>query len=273
VIPAHRSPRFLRVFDRYVTRHLGRRFDRMRLWESVGHLTIPRGQPLLFILSHASWWDVLVGYYLARLVVGVESYAPMDEAQLRRYRILSRLGIYSVDRFSMTGMRAFVRYTTDLLQGERAVWITPQGEIVSNWKRPVRFQTGVGHLVRRVEQLITIPVAIAYEFLEEPRPEIFVKFGPPRHWAAPDESPVEITRILEGDLERELDAMLAAVTERDIARFSVLLDGSAGPGLIYDRVRALRAWWSGRPDPRRHGDIVSDPRRFRERPWSRDADP
>ena len=272
MIPARLSPAMLRFFDRYVVRYLGRHFHRVRLWGSLAQLEIPRTRPVLFVMSHASWWDVMVGYYLARHVVRIESYAPMDETQLARYRVLSRLGVYSVDRFSVSGMRAFLRYTTERLQGERAVWITPQGEIVSNAKRPVRFQTGVGHLVRRVPRVTTIPIALAYEFLDEPRPEVFVKFGPPRAWEDPDEEPAEIAGLLARDLEREVDALLAALTERDVGPFSVLLEGSTGTSLVYDRVRALRAWWSGRADPRRHGGVVSDPRR-RQREPRRDDEP
>jgi 1-acyl-sn-glycerol-3-phosphate acyltransferase len=251
----------MRFFDGYVARYLRRHFHRVRLWGGPGGLCLPPGTPLLFAVSHGAWWDVLVGYYLARAVARVESYAPMDEAQLLRYRILNRLGIYSVDRFSPAGVRAFLRYTAGLLKGERAVWITPQGDIVSNHRRPVRFQPGIGHLVRRVPSVAVIPVAVAYEFLREPRPEVFVKFGPARIFRNATEPPGEIARLLARDLERELDTVLAALAERDLRSFSVLLEGATSMSLVYDRVRALRAWLTGRPDPARHGDVVSGPGR------------
>jgi len=119
-------------------------------------------------MSHASWWDVLVGYLLARRVIGVESYAPMDEAQLARYRILTRRGVYSVDRGSLAGIREFLCYTTGLLRDGGAPWISPQGEIAPHWRRPVRFQPGLGHLVHHVLGVAVVPVAVTYEFLEEP---------------------------------------------------------------------------------------------------------
>jgi 1-acyl-sn-glycerol-3-phosphate acyltransferase len=261
VIPARRSAPILRFFDGYVRRYIGRRFHRCLLWGDEATLRFPRERPLLFVMSHASWWDVLVAYYLHREVVRVEGYAPMDEAQLRRYRILTRIGIYSVDRGTAAGMRAFLQYTTGLLQPGRAVWITPQGEIGWNWRRPVRFQPGVGHLMRRVPQLAAVPVAIAYEFMEEPRPEIFVRFGPARVFEDAGQSAAAITGVLEKDLERELDALQAAISERRLDGFRVLIAGATSASLVYDRVRAIRAWASGRGDPRRHGDVVSDPRR------------
>jgi hypothetical protein len=263
MIPARRSPLVLQFFDRYVPRYLRRRFHRLWLWGRRDELALPREAPLLFVMSHASWWDVLVGYYLARHVVRVESYAPMDEPQLRRYRILTRLGVYGIDRTSRVAARGFLRYTAELLQPGRAVWLTAQGEIVSNWRRPVRFQPGVGHLVRGVPGLAAVPVAIAYEFLEEPRPEIFVRFGPARCFPDRAAAPAAITACLEQDLERELDTVQEALVRRELGAFTVLLAGATSQSVVYDGVRALRAWLTGRPDPVRHGEVVSDPRSSR----------
>ena len=253
----------MRFFDLYVRRYLARRFDRVRLWEAWRPLDLPPGTPLLFVMSHASWWDVLIGYYLARRVVRRESYAPMDEPQLRRYQILARLGVYSVDRSSVAGLREFLRYTTALLAGERCVWITPQGEIVSNWRRPVRFQAGVGHLVRSVPDLAVVPVAVHYEFLEEARPEIVLRFGPLRRFARGPGTAAEITERLERDLQETLDRTLKDVTDRALEGYGVLLEGATSTSLVYDAVRAVRARLTGRPDPARHGDVISDPRKGR----------
>ena len=263
MIPARRSEPVMRFFDLYVRRYLGRRFDRVRLWGASTPVDVPAGIPLLCVMSHAAWWDVLIGYHLARQVIRRESYAPMDEAQLQRYRILTRLGIYSVDRSSMAGLRTFLRYTTALLSGERAVWITPQGEIVSNWKRPVRFQVGVGHLVRAAAEVAVMPVAVHYEFMEEARPEIFIRFGPARRFQSGRESAAEIAQRLERDLEESLDRVLNDVTQRSLDGYTVLLEGATSTSLVYDTVRSVRAWLTGRQDPARHGDVVSDPRKVR----------
>jgi 1-acyl-sn-glycerol-3-phosphate acyltransferase len=265
MIPARQSKPLMRFFDSYVARYIGRHFNRVYLWGGSQSAAVPAGLPALFVMSHSAWWDVLLGYYLSRRVVRRESYAPMDEAQLCRYRVLTRIGVYSVDRFSAGGVREFLRYTTALLQGERAVWITPQGEIASNWRRPVQFQPGVGHLVRRIPALAAIPVAIAYEFGEEMRPDIFIKFGPPRLFERSRDDAETITRALARDLEAELDAVQRAVAAGDRAPFAVLLEGATSISLVYDGFRRLRARLTGQPDPRRHGDVVSDPRKAKVR--------
>ena len=69
-----------------------------------------------------------------------------------------------------------------------------------------------------------MPVAVAYEFLEEPRPEILVKLGAARVFER-GSKPERITRVLEQALEEELDALLAAILTRDLTPFVTLLGG------------------------------------------------
>jgi 1-acyl-sn-glycerol-3-phosphate acyltransferase len=204
---------------------------------------------------------VLVGYVLARRLVDRASYAPMDEAQLARYRVLARLGVYSVDRGSVAGVREFLAYTTARLREGAAIWITPQGEITPHWRRPVQFQHGLGHLVAAVPGVAVIPLAVAYEFLDEPRPEVLVKLGAPRVFEG-GTAPREITRTLEHALEAELDALRDAILARDLTRFATAIAGRTATSVVYDVVRGVRASLTGRPDPVRHGDVVSDPRRL-----------
>ena len=260
MIAARRSPVLRAFFDRYVTRYVRRRFHRLLLWPAPELPGVGAG-PLIFAMSHASWWDVLVGYVLARRLVDRASYAPMDEAQLARYRVLARLGVYSVDRGSVAGVREFLAYTTARLREGAAIWITPQGEITPHWRRPVRFQQGLGRLVAAVPGVAVVPVAGAYEFLDEPRPEILVKLGAPRVFER-GAAPREITRTLEHAIETELDAVRDAIVARDLTRFATVIAGRTSTSVVYDVVRGLRASLTGRPDPARHGDVVSDPRRL-----------
>ena len=259
MIPARRSAVVMTFFDRYVSRYLRRRFHRVHLWSDRAAIEAPHRHPTVYAMNHASWWDVLVGYHLARQVIRMPSYAPMDEAQLARYRILTRLGIYSVRRGSASGAREFLRYTERVLTDGGTLWITPQGEIAPHWQRPVRFQDGIAHLVTRVPGVAVVPVAVAYEFLEEPRPEVFVKFGAPR--VAAGGTRARLVHELESDLERELDAVMHALVTRDFRGFTVLLEGATSTSVVYDQVRRMRALLTGRADPRRHGAVVSDPRR------------
>ena len=49
----------------------------------------------------------------------------MDQRQLCRYPVLTRLGVFGVDRESLHGGREFLDYARGLLEGrQRALWIT-----------------------------------------------------------------------------------------------------------------------------------------------------
>jgi len=122
---------------------------------------------------------------------------------------------------------------------------------------------GVGHLVRSAPAIAVVPVAVHYEFLDEARPEIFIRFGAARRFQNARKSATEIARLLEEDLEATLDRVLKDVTERSLDGYAVLLEGATSTSLVYDTVRSIRAWLTGRPDPARHGDVVSDPRKVR----------
>jgi len=177
MIPARRSESVMRFFDVYVRRYVGRRFDRVRLWGTPQALDVPAGLPLLCVMSHAAWWDVLIGYYLARHVIRRESYAPWTRRSSGATG--SSRGSGST-RWTGPPCRVCARSSATRPRcSRRPVRMGhAQGEIVSNWKRPVRFQVGVGHLVRSAPEIAVVPVAVHYEFLEEARPEIFIRFGP-----------------------------------------------------------------------------------------------
>jgi hypothetical protein len=84
--------------------------------------------------------------------------------------------------------------------------------------------------------------------------------GPARVFTPGDE-PERITRTLEHALEHELDALREAiVVARDFTPFVTPIEGRTSTSLIYDRVRALRAWLTGRPDPSWRGHFTCQTR-------------
>ena len=211
-------------------------------------------------MTHFSWWDVLIGYWLARRVLAIESYAPMDEAQLRRYRILRRLGIYSIDRHSTAGLRDSLSTRTACsdLAGPCG---SPAGRDRTEPEATARLPARVAHLVRRTAPVTVLPMAVVLRVPRGAAPEVFIRVGSPRRLEATAEPVAAIARQLEGDLTRELDTLQDALDRRAVERFRSILDGRTGVSRVYDPVRRLRAWWTGHPDPPRHGDVVSDPRR------------
>ena len=92
-------------------------------------------------LNHPSWWDPLVCLVLAhRCFPGRAAFAPMDAAQLERYRFFRKLGAFGVERGTRHGAAAFLRIGTKVLARPGAMlWLTPQARFADARERPLRF--------------------------------------------------------------------------------------------------------------------------------------
>ncbi|MCS6777288.1 MAG: lysophospholipid acyltransferase family protein [Chloroherpetonaceae bacterium] len=265
MIPARKSPLLSRWFADYTRRYLRRSFHAVYLLGDLPDLRACDRVPLIVCLNHTSWWDVLLGTTLANDVFGWEWYGVMDARQLERYRMFTRMGMIGVDRTSLAGAREFLEYATRLLRGQRrALWLTPQGEMLSNRARPVRFQPGVGHLVAQLGDCYVTTVALHYEFWQEKRPEAFAALGPvQRVHVDANFRHRDFVCQQERALEAQLDALLALAQQRDPAAFRLLLKGRSGISPTYDLLRSLGARLRGQPFHADHGEVVTPPWRSR----------
>jgi len=74
---------------------------------------------------------------------------PHDSPQLERYRFFKRLGYFGVTPDTPRRARLFLRTASHIVQQlDSMLWITPQGAFADPPLRPIRFQTGLGHLAR-----------------------------------------------------------------------------------------------------------------------------
>lgn len=259
MIPAQKNPYIERWFTGYTRKYLQRSFHRVLL---SGELPDRGEGPVVVCMNHSSWWDMLLAFWLSRDVLGWDGYGPMDERQLRRYRILSRIGVFGVDRESLAGGRDFLAYARELLDGtDRALWITAQGELTSNDLRPVRFYSGIAHVVQAVGRCRVVPAALDYEFWDEKRPEVFVRFGPARQVEAGESFQRRaLLRDLERSLEAEMDTLAGLRRTRDASNFRMLLGSSAGISPVYDGIRRLGARLRGGEYQAEHGAVTTPPR-------------
>jgi 1-acyl-sn-glycerol-3-phosphate acyltransferase len=244
-----------RWFQSYTRRYLARSFHRVHVHCEEPRLTWEEPLPLLVCMNHSSWWDLLLGYYVGRRLLGWDVYAPMDAAQLRRYRFLRHVGVFGVERGTRDGARRFLRETSELLRGRRrALWLTPQGALLSNDTRPIRFGSGVGRLARSLGEGYLMTVAVQYEFWEEKLPEAFVSLGPLRRFCpATARRPRALVRNLEQEMTARMDALDTRRRARDAALFTTVLQSPVQVSPLYDTVRRLAARMRGEPFSTRHG--------------------
>jgi 1-acyl-sn-glycerol-3-phosphate acyltransferase len=251
-----RSPSLYRWFDWYVRRYqLRKHFHAIRLNKEGRAPAVPTELPLIIVANHGSWWDPLVGWPLQDFFPGRTSYAPIDAAMLKKYRIFAKLGFYGVEQNSPRGAVRFLRTSRAILrQPSTMIWITAQGEFVDVRQRPVILRGGVGHLVRRLPRAAIIPLAIECVFWTERTPEGLLHLGPMMIAEGPRQRPDEWTRQIALALEQAQDALAAAAMSRDPSRFETLIAGRAGIGGVYDGWRRFVAALRGEKfDPAHDG--------------------
>ncbi|MES2570434.1 MAG: lysophospholipid acyltransferase family protein [Verrucomicrobiota bacterium] len=225
----------LRGFERYAGGYLRRHFHGIRLlgeWPAV-----PSDRPLVIYLNHPSWWDPLICLLLAKHCCAERgNYAPIDDAMLKRYAFMQRLGFFGVEQGSRRGAADFLRTSEAILQkGNTSLWLTPQGRFVDARCRPVELASGLSHLMRRMPQAVYLPLALEYVFWTERTPEALACFG----------TPVTDPGQLASTLEATQDRLAAAAIRRNAAEFQTMLGGAAGEGGIYQAWRRVRSLWQG----------------------------
>lgn len=227
-------------FTGYARRYVARHFHAVRV---AGQPPLTTG-PLVVYLNHPGWWDPLICLILARhFFPHRRHYAPMEAAQLERYRIFRKLGFFPVEKNTRRGAAQFLRGAEAVLAQPGAVlWVTAQGRFADVRERPLRLEAGVTHLARRLSGVEFVPLALEYPFWGERCPEALARWG----------EPVRDSAELEAALERTQDALAGASLRRAAGEFQIVLHGSAGVGGFYDQWRRLQARWRGEAFKREH---------------------
>lgn len=248
------SARLFRLFCGYLDWYLRRNFHAVRVAGSVLS-RVPQDLPLIVCLNHPSWWDPLIALTLAyRLFPDRTHFGPIESHALAKYRFFEKIGFFGIEPGTAAGAATFLRTGSAILGiSSSALWITAQGHFFDPRVRPLELRAGIGHLVRRVSNVIVLPVAIEYPYWEERFPEALIRFGEPipvaegsafsaDHWTA----------TIAGSLERAQDRLAEDSMSRQRDAFEVLISGHGGIG-IYDLWRSVRFAVRGQRFDRAHG--------------------
>ena len=244
---AARSPALLTLFGWYLRFwYVPRHFRAVRV-SRAGLPQVPPGSGLVIYSNHPSWWDpamfILLGLTLLPQRIG---YGPMEAAELKRYGLLRRMGVFGIDPSSPRGAAAFLQVGRRILAEPRGtLWVTAEGRFTDPRARPLTLRPGIAHLTRHVPTLVFMPLALEYTFWNESRPEALARFGPPIAFDA-SRDPTEVTAELTAALVETMDALATESATRDPALFQPILRGAGGVGGIYDLWRRLSAWSAGR---------------------------
>jgi len=217
----------IRWFTSYSRRYIGKHFNSLSISRSSSLPPATR-MPIVLYANHAGWWDPLVGLILnAAFFPNYTLFAPIDAVALRRYKILSKIGFFGVERQSRRGVMEYFKTAETILQSsEHLLAVTPHGRFIDVRERPVQFQRGLGLLATRVTRALFLPVAIEYAFWDQRQPEIFCRFGEPTEIRADDSIGLTAwhwTAAFERRLEVTQDALAKEVCGRDPRKFENLL--------------------------------------------------
>jgi 1-acyl-sn-glycerol-3-phosphate acyltransferase len=214
-------------FTAYSRRYIQRHFQSFSISRS-SLLPIERDLPIVLYANHPGWWDPLVGLILkASFFPDHTLFAPIDAAELRRYKILSKIGFFGVQRDSRRGVIEYFRTAEKILANPKHLLaVTPQARFVDARDRPVQFQKGLGHLATLVKRVLFVPVAIEYAFWDRPLPQIFCRFGKSIEVSADNSIGLtgwHWTSVFERHLELAQNALAKEVCLRDPGRFEDLM--------------------------------------------------
>lgn len=220
MLEAKKSRWFEKVFALYNRNLFKRRFHCL----NVSGLEILRNRkkdvPLIIYANHSSWWDGLVAFEISRCA-DLDSYVMMEEKQLKKLFLFRKLGAFSVIREKPREAVKSLNYATKILTeaANRALWIFPQGEILPNDLRPLKFYNGLACIMEKLRNCYAVPVAMRYEFLSQYKPEIFFKVGDFKRFSIEDFNRKKATQNFEEDLTRNLEELKLDIINRNFDKF------------------------------------------------------
>jgi chlorobactene lauroyltransferase len=210
-----------RIFQFYILRLMRKHFYSINILGEVPIL--PSGSPILLLPNHSTWWDGFFIYLMNLKFFQRPLYLMMLEEQLSKYKFFSRVGAYSIDLNNSKGVIQSLKYTLKILkqtvEPAPLVCIFPQGEMFPPGKRPIRAKSGYQWIINHLDRdIITLPLGIRIEYLDQQFPEVFFQLGKP----VVDSKKLDSAAI-EMRLTDILDSMLDLISAKN--RGSVLLSG------------------------------------------------
>jgi hypothetical protein len=136
--------------------------------------------PVILLPNHNTWWDGFFAYLITSNVLSRPIYLMMTEEQLQNYPFFSRVGAYSINLKNRKRMLDSLDYTHKILMGydRKAVCIFPEGELKCYHVGSMEYKRGIQWIMQRLQREVNlVQMAIRIEFLEQQRPEVFIKLG------------------------------------------------------------------------------------------------
>jgi len=237
MIKAKKNKYFNKLFRWYIKRLFRKHYFRIHLAGS-DNLTLDTGnKPTIFYANHNNWWDGFTAYYLSNIFLKMDDYLMMDIEQMKKYSMFKYVGVFSVDRSNPREAISTVDYAAELLKNtNRCMWIFPEGEMHVQDHEPIKFYSGITKITEKIGNVNLQPVAFRYEFIDEQRPEIFIKIGKGDVIKDAAENRKDLTNYLCNKLIDEVTQLKTLVQNKQLEKFNIVFHGRESQNKTVDRI-------------------------------------
>jgi 1-acyl-sn-glycerol-3-phosphate acyltransferase len=131
----------------------------------------------LIIGNHVSWWDGFWLLYPNQKFLGKNLHVMILEEQLKKNKILSKVGAYSVDPGSRSVVES-LNYTIDLLNdANNAVVIYPQGKFSSFVVQNFYFKPGIEKVLKKCQPVQILFYTAFVDYFSNRKPTVYLYLG------------------------------------------------------------------------------------------------
>lgn len=233
MIPAMKNRIIGSLFAFYHKRLIKKHFYAIHLAGEKKLSSMDRSLPVIMYANHSNWWDGFMAYYLTNRVLKKDDYLMMDIKQLKKYSFFKYIGVFSVDREVPAEAIRSVNYAAGLLNNsERFLWVFPQGDMVPQDRRPLKFFSGITKIAEKTGKVNIVPVCFRYEYLMEQRPEVFISIGKPELFQGKYNT--DFTEHLRSNLETQLDKIRDDIAAGDVKNFKTIFRGKDSRNKSFD---------------------------------------
>ena len=198
--------------------------------------------PLIGLLNHSSWWDPLLGMYLAnRFAPHRHLLAPMELAVFRKFGMFKKLGIFGFEPDHPESLDVLKAYVIGCIERDPATtfWLTPQGQFADQ-RTAIRLRPGAGAIASAIAQRfgrpVVIAVAIEYVFWVDRKPEVIMR-ATEVSYDGDTSSLLGWTRAMTTAMRDNAARLAELAMARDDAPFTTLIGPAKASGkvnLFYD---------------------------------------
>jgi len=232
MIKARHSKWADKIFFAYIRRLLKKHFNGLHYYGEPP--VFKQDIPVILLPNHSSWWDGFFVYILNKKLFNREIYLMMLEEELANNSFFSRVGAYSINQDSLSGVKESLDYTRSIILNKSTslICVFPQGELLPWGVTPPGFKRGPEIILRKVPGPVYICLlAIKIEFLNEQRPDVFFMY---EYFLESSPNTINMKEY-EAKMTTLLDKLNRAIIEQKQA--TLLLKGKESINRYFERLR------------------------------------